>query len=196
MNEWAIIWTAILSAGSLIGITLVVRPLMKTVRALEQAVKAQKDTIDAAKSLNDLTAATLAAVRPREVLQDVAALRELFELKAQELIDQDRRKLETDRKELDKSRGSMAMATLMIFARWVPVAERESAITSLQESKPAREMDPSVFELLRAWVPMLEMIEARAKADQRARMGGFAGIDPLPPPAPPPPPAASSHPGA
>jgi hypothetical protein len=37
MNEWAVLWTAVLSAGSLIGITLVVRALMKTVRALEQA---------------------------------------------------------------------------------------------------------------------------------------------------------------
>jgi len=51
MNEWAMLWTAILTAGNLIGVVLIVRPLLKTVGA--QAVKAQKDTIDAAKSLNE-----------------------------------------------------------------------------------------------------------------------------------------------
>jgi hypothetical protein len=43
MNEWAMLWTAILAAGNLIGVVLIVRPLLKMVGA--QAVKAQKDTI-------------------------------------------------------------------------------------------------------------------------------------------------------
>jgi hypothetical protein len=51
MNEWAMLWTAILAAGNLIGVVLIVRPLLKMVGA--QAVKAQKDTIDTAKSLNE-----------------------------------------------------------------------------------------------------------------------------------------------
>ena len=156
MNEWAILWTAILAAGSLIGVTLIVRPLTKTVGALERAVKAQKDTIDAAKSLNELTAATLAAVRPREILQDVAALREMAELKAKEVIDQERRKLASDRKGLEDSRSSWLMASLMIFARWVPAVDRDSAVKALSIAAP-----PNVLDSRRlARVPMQEILWA------------------------------------
>lgn len=192
-GEWAIMWTAVLVAGNLLGVVLIVRPLLKTVGALEKAVGAQKETIDAAKSLNEMTTATLSAIRPREVLQDVTALREMAELKAKDLIEQSQRKMETDRKELDKSRGSVAMLALMIFSRWVPAAERKSAITYLAESKPARDMTAESFDLLRAWTDVLDSMEAQVEAVRRARMGEMrVGLDPPPPAAPmPPPPRAS-----
>jgi len=182
MNEWAILWTAILAAGSLIGVVLIVRPLTKTVRALEQAVKAQKDTIDAAKSLSELTAATLG---PKEIVQDIAAFREMYAQKATDVIDQERRQLERDRKGIEESRTSWAMLAMMIFARWVPPAERESTIKTLAASAPGRDINADVFEAILAWAAVLDGVEADIL---RKRMGGFRvglGVDPPPSVTPP-----------
>jgi hypothetical protein len=46
MNEWAIVWTAVLAAGNL-GVMLIVRPLLRTVSALERTVGANKATFQA-----------------------------------------------------------------------------------------------------------------------------------------------------
>jgi hypothetical protein len=100
VNDLQVILTAAIAALNLIGGTILVRWLVRHIRALEGTVSAQAKTLETVERLNKLALDVIAALDPERWAKEVAIHKELADKKVETILELEQRRLDREREDL------------------------------------------------------------------------------------------------